>query len=138
MKHLLFFYGIVFLPFVSLAQSPNGYTIRGRLTGLDEGEKVLMTLGDANGYDRNKRVVCDSAFVRNGEFSLQGVVPDGPRMYWMDFEKHMNKTMYLLIDKGENITISGDVDIEKIPHLYIQGHVKIDGSKANKTFQYME
>ncbi len=75
----------------------------------------------------------DSGYVKNGEFHISGIVPEGPRMYFLHFDQHM-KTCRILIDNGERITISCDSSIEKINHSYLDNFFEISGSPSNTTW----
>ncbi len=73
----------------------------------------------------------DSTFVKNGEFHIEGSVPDGPRLYWLDLGRHHDgKVIRLFINNNEKITISGG-NINDIQHSLLEHWVKIDGSASN-------
>lgn len=107
----------VILPATIVAQESKGYEITGRIPGLEEGEKVtMMVLSPPFG-----RKSMDSAYVKNGIFHITGFVPEGPRYYWLVFDKHRvnsetekARLVHLVIDNGEKITINSTTDIHKI------------------------
>ncbi len=122
----------------TLIKEGGGYTIDGYLPGLKDGEKVTMRLSSSKGYHSYEYYLStrDSAYVKNGEFHLKGIVPDGPRRYRMEFDKHtfkeaQIKIIDLCIDNNEKITIRSDSSIDKIPHGYLEHHVSIEGSATN-------
>jgi len=113
-----------------LAQEQKGFEIVGHIEGLKEGEKVLLKLFHDNGFHEfTDWTRADSAYVYNGEFRLRGFAPDGPRMYWMEFNRHPNNVIRLLLDTGQISIYSSN--IEKIPHMFLDGVVKITGSASN-------
>lgn len=123
-------------------QSLRGYTIKGRIQGLEDGVKVVMALWNNKGYHYygDSFTFPDSAYVKNGEFHLSGFVPDGgPRRYWMEFYRNNDyyKTIDIWIDNGENIKITGP-DINSIDHEYIQHYVSIEGSPSNNSKMCLE
>ncbi len=129
---------IVLIPFYKnvCAQENGGYEITGYVEGLKEGEKVTMYLG-TNWLDTF--VKRDSAYVKNGVFYIKGVVPDGPRLYEMDFDQHDGnrgplKVIRLFIDNNEKVTIRSK-DINKINHSILEHHITIEGSPTNHSFE---
>lgn len=120
----------MFIPLSFLGQKPGGYEIIGRVAGLHEGEKVIMSL--VVGDHISSQI--DSGYVKNGEFHISGKVPEGPRMYFLDFNQHIGKTCRILIDNGEKITVSCDSSIEKISHSYFDNFFQINGSPSNTTW----
>ena len=113
------------LPIKLLAQQKTGYTIEGNLAGLSDGEKVIMTL-----ITECKDTKADSAIVKNGKFILAGTVPDGPRFYYMSFEKN-GKTIRLMINNGEGINIRSSSDITRMKPGFIEELVDVSGSPTN-------
>lgn len=131
----------MFLQIVSLslfAQKQNGYEITGHMEGLKEGEKVTMLLSYSKGEigEFFKRFqIRDSSYVKNGEFHLSGIVPEGPRQYYMEFDKHTGigtgyRGIRLYIDNGEHIVIHSS-NIDSIPHGMIEHYINIEGSPTN-------
>ncbi|HVW94364.1 MAG TPA: DUF4369 domain-containing protein [Mucilaginibacter sp.] len=118
-----------------------GYSITGHIKGLLEGEKVTMVLFNSKGYHNFERylTVQDSGYVKDGVFHLTGSVPDGPRRYWMKFDKHVlsGKTIDLTIDNNENVTILSNISIDSIPHAYLQNWISIEGSPTNDSYRYL-
>lgn len=130
---------LTMIPFYFYAQQRNGYTIDGYIKGLEEGEKVVMRLS------YNKAVPPfiqqfenrDSAYVKDGKFHLSGIVPEGPRRYWMIFDRHSRdriKVIDLVIDNNEKIVIRCDSNLDNIEHGYIQHYVSIEGSPSNYAY----
>jgi peroxiredoxin len=113
------------------AQTSKGYQINGHIEGLEDGEKLLLSLFIQGWHT----TLTDSCIVKNGEFHLSGEVPDGPRLYWLinRHPRHKNKFIVLLMDNGEIINIKG-TDINKMPNGGIQGFLTIEGSRSNKDF----
>jgi len=125
-----------------------GYEISGQIAGLEEGEKVTMCLSNARGKEFHRNMINrDSAYVKNGKFHIKGHVPEGPRRYWMIFDRHTgdfvngkltaSKVINLYIDENEKISISSK-DVNKIPHSYIQHYVKVEGSPTNNSMLTLE
>jgi len=120
---------IISFPAHLLAQEKNRYEIIGHIDGLEEGEKLTMKLFYGSGP--NDGVKRDSAIVKDGQFHIIGVVPDGPRMYWLQFGNHGHHWCNLWIDNDQKITIIGS-NIDKIPSAPIGEYVEITGSPTNK------
>ena len=121
------FFLITIIPFSIFSQQQKGYTIDGQIGGMGEGEKVSMWLSVGDGF--NEDVVRDSSYVDKGIFHLSGIVPEGPRMYTLKFDKHPAKYCILVIDNNEQITITGS-DIGKSPQ-QITNWLKVEGSPTN-------
>jgi len=149
-KRLILFV-LIILPGWVFGQNAKGYTINGKINGLEEGEKVMMLLNYYNGnppehfFDQFERR--DSAYVKNGTFQIKGVVPDGPRQYYLEFDRHDGDSKHgqkafrgirLFIDNGEEISIRCDDDIDKIGHSLIEHYVTIEGSPTNFSKLYLE
>ncbi|SEW04706.1 Peroxiredoxin [Chitinophaga sp. YR573] len=122
--------GILFfiIPISLFAQKKETYSLHGKITGLKENEKVTMQLVVGTDFKFENR---DSGYVKNGEFSIIGSVPEGPRTYWINFDKHPSQCVILFIDNGENIFINCLKDIGTIHHSYLQHFMTIDGSPSN-------
>lgn len=103
----------------------NGYEITGHIKGLKEGGKVQLKLF-YNGVD----VPQDSAYIKNGEFHINGIVPGGPRFYSVFADTYPERPFYmrLFVDNNEHITINGD--LTNINHSILDQWLDIDGSKA--------
>jgi peroxiredoxin len=96
------------------AQEKTGYEITGRIKGLDEGEYAVMVLLKENGHSWSS---VDSGIVRNGEFHIKGIVPEGPREYILQFNHHYEgkfKSIALSIDNGQHIKITCSEDINTL------------------------
>jgi peroxiredoxin len=118
---------ITFIITESFAQK-EGYTIHGTLPGLSEGSKVVMLL-----MSGSKSTRTDSATVRNGEFFIKGIVPDGPRFYWLTFPE-VERSCRLFIDNEEHLELKSTQDIKKINHGVIESWISIDGSKTHNAW----
>ncbi|MFI5136922.1 MAG: DUF4369 domain-containing protein, partial [Sphingobacteriales bacterium] len=116
-----------------LAQQQKGYEINGHMDGLADGEKVVMQLSDGSAWGFIRR---DSANVKNGDFHLTGFVPEGPRFYFLTFDKHTTKAIRLTIDNGEHIIIRS-TDINLILHDYIERYVTIEGSPTFNAWNWL-
>jgi thiol-disulfide isomerase/thioredoxin len=109
----------------SYSQTSKGYTIDGHVEGLKDGDKVIMLLSFSDwGFVRR-----DSAYVKNGTFHIDGFVPEGPRFYYLSFER-LSKVVRLLIDNNEQIKIKSS-DINKIQHTILEHWLTIEGSPTN-------
>ncbi len=53
--------------------------------GLKEGEKVTLEYVLFAEKDDQK---ADSAYVKDGKFTLKGIAPEGPRQCFIHFDKH--------------------------------------------------
>src|ERR1700730_4307070 len=127
-----FAFCILFISFSAslFAQGKKGYKITGHIDGLQEGEVLTMRLFYGTGAN-DLGELRDSGIVKNGLFQLSGIVPEGPRMYWMEFSKHIDRECVLWIDNNQSIHITG-TNIDKIPSSPIQEYIDIDGSPSNK------
>src|ERR1700744_4733433 len=105
-----------------VAESVSGYEVTGRIKGLKEGGKVVFYLFYNGSLSRR-----DSGYVRNGEFHIQGFVPDGPRDYWVyaDTDPQHPFLIRFFIDNGEHISIEGDLN--KIDHGVVDQWLDIRG-----------
>jgi len=106
------------------AQGTENYEIKGQIQGLQEGEKVTISLVEPTGHHWVKR---DSAIVRNGEFLLVGIVPEGPREYLMFFDHHPF-LLDIIVNKGDRITIKSNQDLSDFHHNNINDYVTVNGS----------
>jgi peroxiredoxin len=111
------------------AKQQAGYTIEGHLEGLSDGTVVSMDLLDEEIDDFK---TTDSAVVKNRQFVITGIVPDGPRFYYLKFNTS-GKVIRLFIDNGEHISIHS-ADINKISHGYLEEWVDIAGSPTNHSW----
>ncbi len=122
-----------------LAQGKSGFEITGRLPGLKEGEKVLMTMFHGNGFTEFVDWTrTDSAIVKNGEFHLKGYIPEGPRWFYIYFDKHPKPTLRIALDNNEVVTISSAYEnVLEEGHGFIDDYVKIEGSPtAHSIYQF--
>ncbi|MDR3712399.1 MAG: TlpA disulfide reductase family protein [Puia sp.] len=131
-KYLIKALFLFLLPTMLNAQPP-AYQITGHLPGLEEGEKVIMSL-ILDGSSKVERR--DSGYVIDGAFHLTGNVPEGPRLYFMDFDRHPTKTCRLLINNNEKITVRCDSNILRIDHGYLDDYLQIEGSPSNHTWHF--
>jgi len=125
------FFMIIASSQISLSQSQKGYEITGHLEGLRDGEKVRMLMFSS--IRPNDFVARDSAYVKNGQFHITGYVPEGPRMYWLTFERDskLNHAICTLwINNDEHITIN-NTDSSQTRFTSISEHIVIEGSPTN-------
>lgn len=138
-RYRLFFLLLSFLVFARLhaqtGSKPNaGYTIKGHIAGLEDGERVLMSLvTDYNFGFQN----WDSTVVKNGEFFMKGSMLDGPRTFWLQIGEKKYRKIILLIDNNDNITINSDKNYLDIPHGYLEHWVDIQGNPTDRAGRYM-
>jgi peroxiredoxin len=128
MKYLLNYVVSVIIcmsPYFLQGQDKGHYEITGVIKGLTDGQRVWMDLVSADDRDFNF-IRKDTAVVKNGRFYLKGIVPDGPRIYWLKFEG-LAQYAHLFIDNGQKITITYDNDITTIPHQAIERFLQYDG-----------
>lgn len=113
-----------------------GFIINGKIGGLKEGEKIVMTLFGQPWADW-VQMRQDSAFVTNEGFSLKGSVPFGPRLYRLSFDKHVHHYIFFYIDNGETITIHSP-DIEKVKTGRIQYEVNLSGGETERGVEQLD
>ena len=124
-------------PYMSSDSQPppgSGYTIKGHIAGLEDGEKVIMQM--VTGYNF-QFVDWDSTVVKDGQFFLKGLVPEGPRTYWLHLGKKRFKVIVLTLDNNENVTIRSDKNFLDIPHGYLSHWVDIEGNTSGKGARYL-
>ncbi len=115
-----------------------GFEITGRLNGLTEGQTVwLARFNSKNYHSYNDYLSWDSAFVKNGVFHFSGVVPDGPRRYWLEF-KGLPGHVNFYMDNSEKITMSSDSDIHKNYGGDMAHNITIEGSPSTLGFRTVE
>ena len=119
------------LPFSIHAQQAGGYEITGHIQGLQEGEKVSMQLNYGSGW--KDFITRDSAYVKDGVFHLKGFVPDGPRLYYMTFDRCGKYYRCLLIDNNEKITIRSLCSLDTLTHGIVNDWLIVEGSQSNAT-----
>ena len=123
------------------AQDSKGYEVTGHIKGLKEGEKVTMCL--ASTVPGKVSLRRDSGYVRNGEFRVKGIVPEGTHLYWVELgHEHgsyagviLHQGFRLFIDNSEHISITGDNDVTNIGHDILDHYVTVDGSPTNRAWQ---
>jgi peroxiredoxin len=126
---------IVTLAFPSLVrgQQTPGFTIVGHINGLKDGTAmVLKMMVYDNPLNADLRPV-DTTYVKNGEFRINGHVPEGPRFYWLHFQVD-SKNAYLLrlfLDNDQHITVRYDKEISKIRFELLDNCVTVEGSPTN-------
>jgi peroxiredoxin len=125
----LFVLGFSIAPGIIFSQSVKGYEINGHIGSLEDGE--ILTMKMAFGPGLNDFELRDSGIVRHGQMHISGYVPEGPRLYWLEFSKHRNHVCTLWIDNDQKITINGR-DIDSIPSYPINEYVDVEGSPTNK------
>jgi len=107
------------------AQQPRGYEITGRIEGLKDGEKVTAIVLNSSGWRMNRQ---DSTYAKNGVFHLEGMVPDGPREFWIEFERF---AMHLVMNAGDKVTIQSNENLANFRHSYIDDYVTVTGAPYN-------
>lgn len=129
---LSFLFFFIISPLSFYAQQQKGFTITGNIKGLLEGERIVLkmqTWPSTGSID----IPVDSAIVKNGEFKIQGQVPDGPRMYWIWIRG--DRYFYrIFIDNGQDIKLSYDNDINKNLHQGLDREITCIGSPTNDVF----
>lgn len=125
-----------FIPFTSFCQQEGGFEISGHLNGLKEGQKIFLTIMELGNFNYGTH---DSVSVKNSTFQFKGTVPDGPRLYLLQFGKNndndMGRVCRLLINNNDKISISCDSDISKIDHSIIDAFLNIKNSPLNSCWQ---
>lgn len=114
----------LFLSEMVYSQSVKDYQLNGKIQGVQEGEKITAFIIDPSGHFFEKR---DSGFVKNGEFIITGIVPEGPREYIIAFDKH-RWSLDLLINNGEKINVVSNQNLSEFAHNYINDYVTVSGS----------
>ncbi|HEX9504015.1 MAG TPA: redoxin domain-containing protein [Patescibacteria group bacterium] len=122
---------IIFSPKFLFPQQKEKYEIDGQITGLKEGESIVMTLFN----EWPQRVRRDSGYVKNGLFHIEGNVPEGPRIYSLVAQLHQNKSLLLILDNDQKITIHGKIAIDSIPTSELfSKFLSIEGSQTTKDY----
>lgn len=121
----LFRIAALLLPLVSYTQN-DSYVIDGKIAGLYEGERIFLIMHDGKGWDR---LSINSTSNKNGTFHLEGIVPNGPRLYMLAFDKHPNKQCILVLN-NEKISIKGQ-NIERLLPGNIREYLTIEGSPSD-------
>src|SRR5882672_5646124 len=109
------------------AQTIEECNITGKIAGLKNGEKILMTLM----VPAPKKLIAikfDSCLVKNGEFRLHGKVPNGPRLFFLNIDQHPDKFIVLLLD-NENVRLEGK-DIDSMARGNIRQFITVEGSET--------
>lgn len=137
MKHLLVIKVLViaFIPLSAFCQQTNGFTIHGEMDGLVEGDKIILKMIEVARGDF-KTIIVDSTIVRNGKFTITSFAPGGPRLFFVDLGGKTGKTIRLLLNNGEDVTIRGR-DITKIKHGYLQDQLTVSGSPTDAAYHYL-
>ena len=113
MKKILF--TLFFLPLFVLAQSTAGFTINGKISGVEDGAVKLTSTQDAT-------QVLTTGMVTNGSFTLKGSLPE-PGLYWLNIGKE--QPLYLYVENA-TIQVSGSkADLK---------NVRIEGSSSHRDF----
>jgi len=113
----------------SLSAQQNTCEIIGSIRGLKEGEKVTMRLKSEFGFTLEE---FDSAIVKKSVFKLKGNVPEGPRMFMIEFSEHPN-TFFNIVVSNEKVSIQED-DYKDLPEGNIRSLLTITGSKSDASF----
>jgi peroxiredoxin len=112
MKKVLFL--LALLPSLLYAQQ-NGFSIKGSIDGLKDGEEVKITSTQDNS-------VLAKSVVKSGAFTVEGTVPE-PGLYWLVLGSEQPQHVYL---ENNGIKISGSKKDLK--------NLKIEGSQSHKDF----
>ncbi len=84
-------------------------------------------------YTKEPDRTTDSAFVKDGKFTIVGTMPEGPRYYWMIFKKSRFKNSFalikLFIDNNDKITIKCKEDMKTLHAEEVERYVQ--GSPSN-------
>lgn len=113
MKNLLF--TLFFLPSVLFAQN-TGFTIKGNVTGVEDGTVKLTSTQDAS-------QVLVTGVVNNGSFILKGALPE-PGLYWLTISTE--QPVYLYVENND-IEVTGTKTNIK--------NIKIQGSASHRDFE---
>jgi peroxiredoxin len=108
------------------AQPKEGFVINGQIEGLTEGETATLILM----IEKAPGEKISSTTISKSSFAFKGIVPEGPRMYHIIFDKHPNKFIVICIDNNEQIHIKGK-NIDSIPIGSIHDFIQIEGSKTD-------
>ncbi|MFT3823001.1 MAG: DUF4369 domain-containing protein [Chitinophagaceae bacterium] len=119
------------------ARQSNGYTIHAKINGLQDGEKVYMSVEAEDGKIWKK---VDSALVKGQQFDIKGIVPDGPRFYSLQIEmsNKNKKDIVLFIDNNENINIDCQKNVNEIYRAGMGNYCQIDGSPSYNAWRLLE
>ncbi|GAA3945846.1 DUF4369 domain-containing protein [Chitinophaga oryziterrae] len=117
-------------PLSLFSQTLKGFKITGHIKGLEEGEKVALSIFD---FKKMNWSIKDSALVKNGEFLISSEAPDSLGGYYaMSFNKHTNKFCRLYLDNEQIVSISCDSNISKIRPSTLDNYFNIKGSPTNE------
>ena len=134
MKRKVFASIVAFLLMLSFRSGAEmkGYQVNGKIEGLHEGQKVVAILLLPGAFNLERR---DSAYVKNGEFKLKGIVPEGPREYWILFDGQFR--MHLFINNGDSVFVKSNMNLSDFHHAYIDAYVTVYGASYNASFRNM-
>jgi peroxiredoxin len=120
MKRILL--ALIISPVVLFAQqSPKGFTISAKVTGLPENS--LVSVSDVN----NPKDTAAKATVKNGSFLLKGSVQE-PNLYYLNFAGAQKRAVVFL--GNDQLTVSGDAtDLQKL---------SIKGSSSHDDFMQFQ
>ncbi len=130
---------IIFILFYSNSFSQNannysstkGFILEGTIDGLQENETVYLILYTSDRHE----IIYDTTIVKKSNFKFSGFIEEGPRLFKLTFEKHLNKPAVLFIDNYEQIKISGKCNIDKIQQGNIREFITIEGSPSDYAYQ---
>jgi len=110
----------------SCSSNPNpvdGYTIHGKLDGIDHGKVILAKLDLVS----NERMDVDSAEIRKGKFTFRGML-ESPYLHTLYIDGHQDRIHFFLENSG--IKIKGSLaDLQ---------NCKISGSREDSLFRSYE
>jgi len=96
-----------------------GYSLRGSISGLEDGKKVYVAEYDAK---TNATKAVDTTTVKNGKFNLDMEEQDLPNLSFLRFEGVNGKVIFI----SENQEVSFEIDKDSLRN------AKIKGGKENK------
>ena len=122
------------------AHEPDGFRIKGKISGKVEGKKVYLKYADIP-----SKTVLDSTVIRNGEFSFSGTAAT-PRFYSLVFKNEeptdrvmQDRVINLFAANNDNISVTAVYDsLKKEIELYSGGGTSlaasVSGSAGNDLF----
>ena len=130
MKQFIFS-ALAFLACVSCAPKHDGYTVKGKLIGMDNVKILLRQNSVGRGKERVFNAI-DSAIVKDGEFTFQGKIED-PDMYDLLIDGKYTGRMFI-----ENTEIEANVDASKLSDRDWVAEVQSKGSKMQADYDAVE
>jgi hypothetical protein len=115
------------------ASSDQSLKITGEIQGLKENETVILNKFFYPYGPTSWRAV-DTGFVKNGRFSLQDYLTDGPRLFQLNFPAHNRAATVIL--GNEVVNVSSKWKIDDMPEDVISMYLRFDGSHQANDFFY--